>query len=348
MVRSLRRRRAALAAIASILILGLPAGFFLLTNQESQIVGNIDGHPVTRAEVALHMSMLRPTVQNRIQVSTGHTGTWSWEREIEGTVPRHALQEAALSQVARDKQIFLLAKELGIVPDLSYDAMVNAFETENAWRAEAIDTGQVVYGPRSFTLAEYYASTRTEIETRIKQALASDAASPLHVTPTDIEAHYDADPEAWSANVATYDVRRLSVSFEAPEQYEELAGQLADGAALEDLARFSEDATVTETTLDGAEVTPTRGPLQEVLAQLATLRVGERTEPVAAEGRLDVYELLGKEVNRDDALATYSSRIRDVIVAERFDELVDDRVGQSHVEFDHDAVRSIQMEELER
>src|SRR5690606_42119636 len=65
------------------------------------------------------------------------------------------------------------------------------------------------------------------------------------------------------------------------------------------------------------------------------------------EGRLDVYELMGKEVNRDDALATYSSRIRETIIAERFDELVADRVRQSSVKFDYDVVRSIQMEELE-
>src|SRR5690606_18882478 len=190
-----------------------------------------------------------------------------------------------------------------------HDALLHALEVENAQRAQAIDAGQVVYGPRSFTLAEFYTSTRTEIETRIKQALSSDPASPLYVAQTDIEAHYDADPDEWSVNVASYDVRRLSVPFETAEQLDELTRELSEAASLHDVASSRADATVTETTPAGAEVTPMRGPLREVLAQLATLSIGERTEPVAAEGRLDVYELMGKEVNRDDALATYSSRI---------------------------------------
>jgi len=348
MVRSLRRRPATFAAPASVVVVGVAAGLFVSAQNESQVVGTIDGHPVMRAEVALHMSMLRPAVQNRIQVASGQTGSWDWEQEIDGTVPRHALQDEALEQLTWDKQILLLAKEFGIVNAIDHDALLHALEVENAQRAQAIDAGQVVYGPRSFTLAEFYTSTRTEIETRIKQALSSDPASPLYVAQTDIEAHYDADPEEWSVNVASYDVRRLSVPFETAEQLDELTRELSEAASLDDVASSRADATVTETTLDGAEVTPMRGPLREVLAQLATLSIGERTEPVAAEGRLDVYELMGKEVNRDDALATYSSRIRETIIAERFDELVADRVRQSSVKFDYDVVRSIQMEELER
>jgi hypothetical protein len=242
----------------------------------------------------------------------------------------------------------LLAKELGIVGAIDHDTLVDALEVENTGRAEAIAAGQVVYGPRRFGLTEFYTSTRAEVETRIKQALAADATSPLHVTPAEIEAYYDADPDAWAANVATYDVRQLSVPFETSDQLDELTRQLGEDTSLEDLADAWADAEVTETTLDGSEVTPVRGPLQEVLAQLATLRVGGRTEPVAADGRLDIYELLGREVDRDDALATYSSRIREAIIAEKFDELVAGRVRQSSVEFDHDVVRSIQMEELER
>lgn len=299
----------------------------------------------------MHMALLRADVQNRIQVDSGagrEAGPWSWEEPVDGVVPRHALQDAAVDRLVRDKQVLLLAHERGLVAEVDHERLVEALEQENAARAAAIERGETVYGLSRYDLGEFWTATLAELEAQLRRELSSGPAQPLYVAPEEIEARYDADPEAWAASVAAYEVRRLSVPDDGSGTAATLDRRLDGDATLEQVAARIRGATVTTERLDADDPAPLGSPARHALDRLAGLEPGGRTPPFAAEGRLEVYELLGTRVDRDEALTTYASRIREAIVAERFQALLAERAARSAVEIESRALRSIQMKELQQ
>lgn len=350
--RSGRRYRLVIAAAATAVAVTAVA-LVVDSTGSGDVVGQIDEHPITRQDVAFHMSLQLRSVQNRIQVEQETSGPWDWEQEIDGVPARHLLQDAALEQLARDTQVFLLAREHGLVDDIGYQAMTEAMAAENAARRQAVDRGEIVYGTVEFAPREYYATVLTELETQLRRVLSADADGELYVGQAEIEARYDAEPENWATNVAAYHTERLRVpapadAGERTELHEELGAMLATTDTLAEIAARFAGADVATETVDGSAQVSLRGPERDVLTQLTGLGIGDRTQAVEREGYLIVHELTGREVNRDEALEAYTTRIREAILAEKFEDLLSARIQASDTDIDLATVRSIDMEELEQ
>lgn len=320
----------------------------------AQNVGTIDGHPVTRDEVVFHMSLLRRDVQNRIQTAAAAGATWDWELQVDGRSARQVLVDEALAQLATDKQVFLLATELGLLDSADHQGFLRRLEAENSRREQAARNGQIVYGLTEFSAQEYYSSTLSELRTSIVQALAAQPESGFEVTEADIRGRYESEPDAWTAGVASYGVLRLAVPISASdpaqraEQLSEVAVATVDAATLRELADAYPGVTLSDELVEGADPNSVVGPRREALSQLALLEIGDRTSPIETEGEFVVYELTGKEVDTQQALVAYSGRIREAILADRFEALIAERVRTSDVNVDQTVMQTIEMEEVKQ
>lgn len=350
---STERRPRTIGVVAVVSVAVLVAVVVLATGSRGSddVVGRVDGHPVTRAELAFYMSMSMRSVQNEIQVAAEPPASWNWEQPVDGVPARHHLQDAAWERLVRDKQVFILAEELGIIDYVDHAGFLDAHAAENTSRSQAVARGEIVYGTVTFTPSQYYATVLAELETQVARALAGDPDDPLHVSAADVEARYAAEPDQWSANVTEYECLRLSVAAtgtgeEGAAQAEALRSALATAASLSQVAEEIDGAELAGERIDGSEQLSLRGPDREVLAQLADLDVGERTTPIEREGRLIVYELTGIEVDAAAALDAYGERIRQTILVEKYDDLISANVRDSDVDIDDRALRTITMEEL--
>lgn len=350
-------RRARLILTGVLVVVALAAIALVRSAADDEALGSVDGHSITRAEVSFHMSQHLRSVQNQLQTQ-GNGGSapesgWDWEDEYDGLSARHRLQDAAIDAIVRDKQVFLLAHELGLVDYVDHASFLEAVEAENASRGEAVGRGEIVYGTVEFTPSQYYATVLTDLETQVMRELSATADGALYVSPAEIESRYEQDPGAWGANAVVYRTEQLTLPN--PEDSEDRArlrdGLQADldaGVSLARLAEAHPGATVTQEQIDGSAQVSLRGPERDVLTQLASLEVGGRTTAVEREGRLIVHELTGREVSSDQALRAYASRIREVLVAEKFEDLLDARIDTADIDVDLTILRSIDMEELEQ
>lgn len=346
-----RLRRVIVAAMTVVAVMAV-ALVVDSAGSDEEIVGHVDDHPITRDEVAFHMSLQLRAVQNRLQVEHGLTGPWDWEQPVDGVPARQVLQDAALEQLTRDKQVFLLAQELGLIESADHATLLEAMTEENAARGEAVARGEVVYGTVEFGQREFYATVLTELETQIARTLSAEPDGELYVSRAEIEARYLAEPENWTANVARYRTQRLRVplpedSAERAGLHEALRAELGIGT-LADVAAAFPGSDLAEEIIDGSQQVSLRGPDRDVLTHLTDLETGQRTDAVEREGHLIVYELTGREVNSDEALEAYATRIREALLAEKFEDLLSARIGASDIDVDHATVRSIDMEELEQ
>lgn len=349
------RRLTALAgaALAAVLVMVVGVGVTLGADQD-QSVAQLDGEQITRQELAFHMDMLQREVQNGIQNRHSVPGTWDWQEPIGGEVPLETLQDAALEQAIWDKQIFLVAVELGLLDSARHSELLAATEAENHRRENATAAGEVVYGLREFEAQQFHRSLLTELEAEILRQLDDPVADlSLHVTDEEIGARLDADPDAWTVNVAVYDVERLAVPVPSdPEERREAANearaQLADAGFEAFAAQVDPDAGahLSSERIEGGDPDWRVGPRGEVLALVEGLEVGEHTAPVLQGGELVIYELTGKEVDRDQALTAYSSRIRQTLLAEGLEDLIAERMETGDIDVDLTAVRSVDMEEV--
>lgn len=341
-----RRRRALVVVVAAVVVAtGAVTAAWALSGPDD--VASIAGHPVSAAEVDFHMRLLRPAVQNQIQVQRGITaGPLDWDAEVDGTTARQVLEDRALDEIAKDKIVFIVAHELGLVDYVDFSGFESALADENASRARDLADGDVVYGVTSFTQAEYYSHTVTDLRTRMQTALSEHDSDPLHVTDRELTDYYRAHAGDWAANATRYKLTCLTVPVAGDREAvrTDLAARLRGTPDLTAVAAGYPGSTVHLRTLDAADATRPTVPDQEALQQVAGLATGQVTAPLDDGGSLVVWRVDVKTVDDARALSLYASRIRAAVVAEKFDAYLARRVGNSDIVVDHSQMDHIARE----
>ena len=121
------------------------------------LVMTINGEPVSSREYRLVMQRHTAAICgqfSRDKKLEDHPGYWSPDSGPDG--PLAELRERVATELVKIKVRQILGRHYGLVDDLSFDAFLKQRETENARRATAVQTGQVIYGPQHYRLSAYY------------------------------------------------------------------------------------------------------------------------------------------------------------------------------------------------
>ena len=334
-------------ALAALLVTGLT----MLSHHTTDEVASLDGHPVTRDELLFHMRRLAPTVQNELLNTYHLRGAIDWKAKAGGKTALQRLETRALDEIWRDKTTLVLAKEQGLIGSVDHKDFLAELTEENESRAEAVAKGGTVYGVTRFSPEEYYTHRLTELTTGLKERLAEGADAPLRVTDAEVRKAFDADKDAWSANATTYKYAQLVVPVPvgaAPDYAAALqrrvkaAGRLAAVAAREPGARF------TTATYGGSGSAGPNAHDQDLMAVLGKLAPGRISAPVTGTGQITYYELDDRKVDEAKAFADYRLRIRQSLVEEKFDQLIQRRVDHSDIDVDASAVDAIKAEDVQQ
>lgn len=323
---------AALCAVAAgLVVTGAVLG------RHADRVATVDGHDVTRAELVFHLKRVEPAVQNELHL------TGAWYRSALDT-----WKARALAEVERDKTVWILAREQGLVGSVDYDGFLAEMAAENKRRADAVAHGEVVYGVTAFTPDEYYSHRLTELTTALQKRLGGEGG-PLSVTDAEVRAAFAADPAKWSANATTYTYSKLVVPVPAGAPAGFPAGlqrRVTAAKRLAQVASAQQGATLTKATYGGGDPAGLNTHDQDLVAVLGTLAPGQISAPVAGTGQITYYELDGRAVDEKAALAAYAGRIRQALVAAKFDQYLQRRVDGSDIKVDASAVAAITAEDV--
>lgn len=120
------------------------------------------------------------------------------------------------------------------------------------------------------------------------------------------------------------------------------AGRLAAVAAREPGARL------TTATYEGSGSAGPNAHDQDLMTVLGKLAPGRISAPVTGTGQITYYELDGRKVDEAKAFADYRLRIRQSLVEEKFDQLIQRRVDHSDIDVDASAVDAIKAEDVQQ
>ena len=183
-------------------------------------VMTVNGLPVSVAEYRLVMQSRTAEVSAYFKRTHNRDdGVGYWRDDGAAESPIRKLRELVQTELVRIKVIQGLALKKGVITDASYATFVQKLSAENLRRKKAVAANQVVYGPRQYREAIYYAIIQGEIDHRLRGILVKDPEAALTVSEADIARCYEAERDKL-ADKTLADVRDKIVDVLQRERYD--------------------------------------------------------------------------------------------------------------------------------
>lgn len=177
------------------------------------------GHPIVQEELDLVMSQNRSLIANAFPLAEGMSYDEAfWSTPVNGVTPSQKLYETALASCTRTKLQQILALDWGLETAISYEAFVQAFEAENAKREKMLANGEVIYGPKQYTLEQYYAYVNKNRELALRDTILQKGL----ITDEAVAAYYETEKanryrliDTYTLTIQTLDDQGASVATDS-------------------------------------------------------------------------------------------------------------------------------------
>ncbi len=201
------------------------------TTATDAVVMMIDGEPVTTAEYTLVMRERVAEVFNYFHEKSGledRLGYWKDDGQSEN--PIRKLRERVANELKQIKTVQRLAKQKGVVRDISFQAFKERLTHENIRRLKALDQKQVVYGPKQYDETRYYYFKQADWDQELQDALAKEPA--LAVSDAEVEQFF-ASRKDFVAERPLSDVRHRIIATLQAQKYRALIAEHVAKAKVE-------------------------------------------------------------------------------------------------------------------
>ncbi|RAU91283.1 peptidylprolyl isomerase [Paenibacillus sp. YN15] len=181
---------------------------------DADIVAHIDGEPVTVREYAQALLRKRAEVYAYFKQAHGvddHPEFWTGD--YGGEVPLHKIKAEALEDIVHVKVQQILAKEKGLVQDISYESFLKELTAENARRHDALKKNQVIYGPKQYDETGYFDIVFDNMRAELKRQLQDE----MVFTETAFESFYRENINQFKQGDSVK-IQKISVKY--PDQAE--------------------------------------------------------------------------------------------------------------------------------
>ncbi|MCL2463359.1 MAG: peptidyl-prolyl cis-trans isomerase [Defluviitaleaceae bacterium] len=220
------------------------------------VVATVNGVPIAYGEYSMSVSSVRAGVISSFLAKGADQGDPNfWTAAVDGQSPLDALKKAALDGAVHNKLIQILGQQDGLVADISYRAMQDAMKQENQRRADAVQSGQPIYGPQSYTDQVYYDLQISDLESQIQKKAQQDAT----FTDDQLMKVFNEQYANTPTSPGTITISKLSAAFNAGGgQSKDAARAVMDGicakiqagADFDSAAQGADGVTEAEQTLD--------------------------------------------------------------------------------------------------
>ncbi len=162
---------------------------------DNATVATVNGEPIVVAELKLEMQSERSSVITYFQQKyNAVVDKKFWTTEFDGQTPTDYLKNTALEKLKRIKTEQILARDNGVVPDISYSYFLKEFAAENQKRSEAVKNGQPIYGVEQFNESTYFTDYHSKMIIDVKTELSKEGKE-LASDKAILKAHYEATKE---------------------------------------------------------------------------------------------------------------------------------------------------------
>jgi len=271
---------------------------------EDDYIAKINGIPINVAEYNRAIRMNKPNIMNYFRDKyNAELTTQFWSTSFDGEVPAEVLKEKALDESVKIKVRQMIAKELGVLQDISYQGFVHQLDQENARRAKAIENHQVVYGPAQYDEEAYFEYVLTNSMISVKQNMQMNSNKPDEQM---LKGFYNTHKDELYSTPGMVKVQRISISFldsndhadvikkeQAKKEMEMVNAELASGASFMDLAEAFMDKDVEKELIFnlGNDRQNARSPLAQASLKLT---VQEKSSIIEENGSYNIVKCIEK------------------------------------------------------
>lgn len=166
------------------------------TVKDSDVVMEIAGQPVVKAEYQMILAAHETEVESRYDTDTVNRRDF-WTMEQEDGTPLQQVMQLAEEDLRNKKVVAQLAKESGIEAETDYLAIMEQMETENGRRVSGKESGETVYGLTSFGIENYYDYVYTQVEYELMEKLKQQQS----ISDEELEKAYRENQELYTSDV---------------------------------------------------------------------------------------------------------------------------------------------------
>ncbi|GMQ61953.1 peptidyl-prolyl cis-trans isomerase [Vallitalea maricola] len=148
-------------------------------SNEDVVVANINGEEITRKEFIARLKDHRAIIYNyfKNQYNVDDSNNF-WTSEYGGEVPIEVSREKTLKELVRIKIEQSLARENGLIDDITYKEFLKKLKNENERRKKALENNEVIYGPTEYGESEYFSYTHSTMILELIETLNKEKFKP--------------------------------------------------------------------------------------------------------------------------------------------------------------------------
>ena len=141
----------------------------------ASVLATLAGEPVTYGEFCLFFPRVRALVVSELNDKYGLTDSSGyWTAPLpDKTTPLELAVDRTMQVLREIKARQLVFYENGLWEDISYEAFQKSWMEENNRRAETVQNGEVIYGPRTYDEAWYFSYLMDQCGNKLEQKLSA-------------------------------------------------------------------------------------------------------------------------------------------------------------------------------
>ncbi|RTE10848.1 peptidylprolyl isomerase [Paenibacillus whitsoniae] len=318
----------------------------------NSVVATINGEPLTTEEFKLLLAKNRASTYTYFKSKYNVDDSLRfWNGNYGGEVPIEKLKTKALNESVNIKIQQLLAKQKGVVKDISYPAFVQQLQAENERRKEAVRKKQAIYGPVSFDEKAYYGIVIGNLAAELKKNIGQEST----VSDQVLQRYYELNKDVLFAIPDTIRIKKLSVAFtdlgtmqkeDARVLIDEIHDRWVAGEVLDKLLEAygqqnSRLIAVEEQSLDNASlrVNTMKSPILTDTAE--QLSVGGISHVFEENGAFTMMECLEKIPQGYRPFLEVKEQVKSDVIDQQYNELVAQLMKDAVIHINNSVYNSI-------
>lgn len=335
-------------------------GVFYTNGQEgyAMVLATVNDIPICSGEFKQQLDKNRAATYSYFNKKYGADGSGKfWTSSYGGEIPLEFINNKTLKECISIKIQMQLAKENGILSDISYTTFMNMLEQENKRRREAVNKNSVIFGPKQFTESTYFEYLFSNTFNRLKEALSKKE---LAVSEDELSAYYDGFRDRLFKNQDSIRIDRFYFSYSnvggsVDETCRKNAGELASILRKRLLeAEPVINAAIATANLKGAgfeehkiDSSSIRGEamMNPLLLQIASAMAAGDVSELFDEGRsYNVIRCTSREAGGYKQYNECRDIIRQRLVEEKYTRYINRLIGEAQVVINRKVLENIGVE----
>lgn len=360
-IRLYPNRSVIFAGIVSIVIVAaivISAIAFFSRTLQHEYVAKVNGEPIEEKEFLRQLNLERATTANYFkQKYNAEVNGDFWTRNFGGEVPAQYAKERTLKECISVKVQQALAKEQGLIEDITYSTFLKKLAEENKTRKDAVKNHQVIYGPGQYDENGYFSHMFSNLVIQLKEKLLDSEFKP---SDAELRKYYEKVKDIHYKKEDTVEFQAISISYgkeggafedterkEAIERMKEIKARIDKGESFENIAKSNPDEIKVETKKvndDSASAYSKSAPqLFEAIRSISANQVSDVLDEIN-QRKVEIIKVIKREGGgykayeefKDSLLLNYSS--------EKYNELLEKRIKEATIEINERAYRNLKIQ----